>query len=181
MVSTFQRTTWFPQINLLVQVYDTLWVKWDNIKYSLCLIWNRELNFQHLHLKRVPKPWGYWIFAGGLLCSFVFFFKLGVFTQILSGFQSKWALCGHEAISHTLPQLNCAPSALFHCRPQRFHGALQHVTRVPGELLTNAHGSKIFANVPVGRASAGAGYRPQDLYIRNHPPCMLVFLQLFAS
>lgn len=76
MVSTFQRNIWFPQINLLVQVYDTLCVKWDNIKYSLCLIWNRELNFQHLCLKRVPKPWGYWIFAGGLLCGFGFVFFL---------------------------------------------------------------------------------------------------------
>lgn len=129
MVSTFQRSVRFPQINLLVQVYDTLWVKWDNIKYSLCLIWSRELNFQHLHLKRVPKPWGYWIFAGGLLCGFGFF-KLDIFTQFLSGFQSKWALYGHEAISYTLPQLNCASPAPLPCRSQRFHGALQHVTGV---------------------------------------------------
>lgn len=90
------------------------------------------------------------------------FFKTGCIYLYFKWIPKQMALCGHEAISHTLPQLNCAPLALFPCRPQRFHGALQHVTRVPCELLTNAHGSKVFANVPVGRASAGAGYWPQD-------------------
>lgn len=154
MVSTFQRSVWFPQINLLVQVYDTLWVKWDNIKYSLCLIWSRELNFQHLHLKRVPKPWGYWIFAGGLLCGFGFF-KLDIFTQILSGFQSKlkqFLTYFHSLIVHPQHPSSADPRG-FMVHYSMWQGWACHKTCEP---MTNAH-------VPVRRTSAGAGYWPQDI------------------
>lgn len=49
-----------------------------------------------------------------------FFFKLGVFTQILSGFQSKWALCGHEAFSTHFHSLIGHPQPLSPADPKGF-------------------------------------------------------------
>lgn len=135
----------------------------------------------------MPKPWGYWIFAGGLFFSFIFILKktntkTPTISPNFSWIPKQTALVSPWCnFPPTLPGLPVHPPAPLpavlptwtaqESSPWRFHdaggrtrapGVLQRGKRLPCEPPTNAHGSKVFANVPEGRPSAGADNQPQD-------------------
>lgn len=128
-------------------------VKRDDIKYSLCLIWNRELNFELPSLKSA-KTMGLLDICRRAFLLFYFYFKkkttqkTQLFPPTLAGFQSKRRLCRHGVISHPL-------SLAYLCTPQPLSQQScplgRHRNPVPGGFMMQVAGPGRLECSSVGR------------------------------